>query len=113
MNDRVDRLRALTGQQEVYDNPDKAETQTESEDAFVLPEGFTIKAHNIYEGTSEEEDSPPQLRPGNSKHRSNVPEQYQNEDLEFDNGENITARMRAGMNEHHYGSSAPLLCMSN
>ncbi|KAF7949015.1 hypothetical protein EAE96_008191 [Botrytis aclada] len=109
MNDRLDRLRALTGQQEVYDNPDMEETQTESEDTFVLPEGFTIKVHNVYEGTSEEEDSPPQSKPGKSKQRSNVSEQYQNEDLEFDDGENITARMRAGMNQHHYGSSAPLL----
>ncbi|TGO84134.1 hypothetical protein BPOR_0545g00060 [Botrytis porri] len=109
MNDRFDRLRALTGQQEVYDNPEMEETQTESEDAFVLPEGFTIKAHNIYEGTSEEENSPPQSKSEKSKQRNNVPEQYQNEDLEFDDGENITARMRAGMNQHHYGSSAPLL----
>ncbi|KAF7930238.1 hypothetical protein BELL_0073g00070 [Botrytis elliptica] len=109
MNDRVDRFRALTGQQEVYDNPDMEETQTESEEAFVLPEGFTIKSHNIYEGTSEEEDSPPQSNAGKSKQRSNVPEQHQNEDLQFDDGENITAGMRAGMNQHHYGSSAPLL----
>lgn len=111
MNDRVDRFRALTGQQEVYDNPDMEEPQTESEDAFVLPEGFTIKAQNIYEGTSEEEDSPPQSKPGKSEQRSNAPQQYQNEDHEFDDGENATARMRAGMNQYQYGSSAPLLCM--
>ncbi|ATZ54582.1 hypothetical protein BCIN_10g05730 [Botrytis cinerea B05.10] len=109
MNDRVDRFRALTGQQEVYDNPDMEEPQTESEDAFVLPEGFTIKAQNIYEGTSEEEDSPPQSKPGKSEQRSNAPQQYQNEDHEFDDGENATARMRAGMNQYQYGSSAPLL----
>ncbi|KAF7879419.1 hypothetical protein EAF04_000615 [Stromatinia cepivora] len=111
MSDRIDRLRALTGQQEVYHNPKMEETQAEGEDAFVLPEGFTITAHHVYEGTSEEDNTPPTRasKSKKSKQRSNVREQQWEEDAEEDGAENLTARMRAGMNQSQYGSSAPLL----
>ncbi|CAD6442831.1 d7b7b35d-8a93-49ab-8a4f-0ef94b5017f3 [Sclerotinia trifoliorum] len=111
MSDRIDRLKALTGQEEVYDNYNMEETQAEGEDAFVLPEGFTITAHHVYEGTSEEDNTPPRQasKPKKSRKGSNAREQQWKEDAEEDGADNLTARMRAGMNQNQYGSSAPLL----
>ncbi|KAB8296896.1 hypothetical protein EYC80_002305 [Monilinia laxa] len=97
MADRIDRLRALTGQQEVYDNTDMKETQAETEEPFVLPEGFKIHAHHIYEGTSEEDNTPPTApisRSKKSKQRRNTPKPQWKEDSSGD-----TAGMRAGMNQ--------------
>ncbi|EDO04703.1 hypothetical protein SS1G_07186 [Sclerotinia sclerotiorum 1980 UF-70] len=99
-------------QEEVYHIPNMEETQAEGEeDAFVLPEGFTITAHHVYEGTSEEDNTPPTRvsKSKKSKKRSNARELQWKEDAEEDGAENLTARMRAGMNQNQYGSSAPLL----
>ncbi|KAI9645802.1 hypothetical protein NHQ30_005236 [Ciborinia camelliae] len=115
MADRIDRLRALTGQKEVYDDSGMEETQQEVGDAFVLPEGYKIVAHNIYEGTSEEDNTPPAAqttksnKSNKSNQRRNVPEQMWRGDSDGGSGENLTAKMRAGMNEGLHGSSAPLL----
>ncbi|ESZ98015.1 hypothetical protein SBOR_1546 [Sclerotinia borealis F-4128] len=112
MADRIDRLRALTGQQEVYDNTSMEETQGEVEDTLSLPEGYTFRAHNVYEGTSEEDDTPPPPRAPNlkkSNKRNKVPQPQWKEDSDWDGGDNMTARMRAGMNQSLHGSSAPLL----
>lgn len=109
MADRIDRLRALTGEQEVYDNSFTEETQPEVEDAFVLPEGYKISsARNIYDGTSEEDNTPVPAQAkklGKSKQRSNDSQQQR----QGDSGNRPSARIQAGMNQHQYGSSAPLL----
>ncbi|KAM3068689.1 hypothetical protein ACMFMG_010868 [Clarireedia jacksonii] len=68
MASRIDRLKALTGNQEVYVAP--AETQEP-------PVGYKVRAQNIYEGSDSEED--------------------------------LTARMKAGLNKTQYRTSAPLL----
>ncbi|QSZ30659.1 hypothetical protein DSL72_000217 [Monilinia vaccinii-corymbosi] len=115
MADRIDRLRALTGQQDVYDITDLEETQAdETEEPFVLPEGFKIRARHVYEGTSEQEDdAPPSSAQAQesmkAKHRGNALETQWGEDSNWDDGENMTARMRAGTHQSLHGSSAPLL----
>ncbi|RAL59337.1 hypothetical protein DID88_006942 [Monilinia fructigena] len=84
---RIDRLRALTGQQEVYDNTDMKETKAEIEK--------TIR-------TSEEDNTPPTTRASKSKkskQRRNTPTPQLKEDLSGDGTEDMTAGMRAGMNQ--------------
>ncbi|PQE18665.1 qde-2-interacting protein [Rutstroemia sp. NJR-2017a BVV2] len=58
MESRMDRLKALTGDQEVYDAP--AETQEP-------PVGYKVRAQNIYEGSDSEEDMTAIMKAGLNK----------------------------------------------
>ncbi|KAA8568687.1 hypothetical protein EYC84_007688 [Monilinia fructicola] len=105
MANRIDRLRALTGQQEVYDYPNTKETQTEIEEPFVLPEGFKIHARHIYEGSSEEDNTPPTARTpilNTSKRRRNAPKSQRKVYSSGDGGEDMTAGTHSGMNQRFH-----------
>ena len=104
--DRIKRLRALTGQQEVYDNPNTVETLAEVE--YTLPAGYRIRAHNIYEGSSEDEDQAPTTV---SAPASNQFVELSHQQWGEESDESMTARMQAALNKSQYGTSAPLLCM--
>lgn len=113
ITDRRDRMRALTGVQEVFDDTNMEETQ--SEEPFVLPEGLKFTANNIYEGTSEEDNNPSPLRePKSSKpsQHSSVLRQPSKDASNEESGENLSTIMPAGVNQSFQGSSAPLLCTS-
>jgi hypothetical protein len=58
MSSRMDRLKALTGDQEVYNAP--AETQ-------APPVGYKVRAQNIYEGSDSEEDLTAIMKAGFNK----------------------------------------------